>query len=55
MKGVFVVETTPFNKGDSVDLDGMRANTRWLVEFGKGKDFAIVPVGSLFRNSYRVH
>jgi 4-hydroxy-tetrahydrodipicolinate synthase len=46
MKGVFVVETTPFNKDDSMDLDGMRENTRWLVEFGKGKDFAIVPVGS---------
>ena len=41
MKGVFVVETTPFNKDDSVDLDGMRENTRWLVKFGKGKDFAI--------------
>lgn len=45
-KGVFVVQTTPFNKDGSLDLEGMRANTRWLVERMAGKDFVLVPVGS---------
>jgi len=31
MKGVDVVQVTPFNTGGSLDLDGMWANTRgWL-------------------------
>ena len=46
MKGVFCVQMTPFNKDGSLDLDGMRANTRWLVERMSGKDFAFVPEGS---------
>lgn len=46
MKGVFVVQITPFNKDGSLDLDGMRANTRWLVERMSGKDFVFVPLGS---------
>jgi 4-hydroxy-tetrahydrodipicolinate synthase len=46
MKGVFVVQTTPFNKDGSLDLEGMRANTRWLIERMAGKDFTLVPVGS---------
>ena len=46
MKGVFVVQITPFNKDGSLDLEGMRANTRWLVERMSGKDFALVPLGS---------
>jgi len=32
MKGVVIVQTTPFNKDGSLDLEGMRANTRWLLE-----------------------
>ena len=31
MKGVDIVQTTPFNKDGSLDLEGMRANTRWLL------------------------
>ncbi|MBN1222925.1 MAG: dihydrodipicolinate synthase family protein [Candidatus Aminicenantes bacterium] len=46
MKGVVVVQTTPFNKDGSVDLEGMRSNTRWLAEFAEGKDFILVPLGS---------
>lgn len=46
MKGVDVVQVTPFNADGSVDLEGMRANTRWLAEYGAGKDFIITPVGS---------
>lgn len=46
MKGVFVVQITPFNKDGSLDLEGMRANTHWLVERMSGKDFALVPLGS---------
>jgi 4-hydroxy-tetrahydrodipicolinate synthase len=46
MKGVFVVQMTPFNKDGSLDLEGMRANTRWLLERTAGKDFVFVPEGS---------
>ena len=46
MKGVFVVQTTPFNKDGSLDLEGIRANTRWLVKRMSGKDFVLIPVGS---------
>ena len=46
MKGVFVVQITPFNKDGSLDLEGMRANTRWLVERMSGKDFVLIPAGS---------
>jgi 4-hydroxy-tetrahydrodipicolinate synthase len=46
MKGVDVVQETPFNKDGSLDLEGMRANTRWLVERMAGKDFIFTPVGS---------
>ena len=46
MKGVDIVQTTPFNKDGSLDLEGMRANTRWLVERTAGKDFILTPTGS---------
>jgi len=46
MKGVFVVQITPFNKDGSLDLEGMRAHTRWLLERMSGKDFVFVPEGS---------
>jgi len=46
MKGVLVVQLTPFNKDGSLDLEGMRANTRWLAERAVGKDFIFTPVGS---------
>ena len=46
MKGIDVVQFTPFNKDGSLDLEGMRANTRWLAERAAGKDFIFTPVGS---------
>lgn len=46
MRGVFIVQMTPFNRDGTVDLEGMRANTRWLLERASGKDFAFVPEGS---------
>ncbi|GAI78456.1 unnamed protein product, partial [marine sediment metagenome] len=46
MKGVDIVQTTPFNKDGSLDLEGMRANTRWLLERTAGKDFIFTPLGS---------
>jgi len=46
MKGVVIVNITPFNKDGSLDLEGMRANTRWLLERTAGKDFIYNPVGS---------
>jgi len=46
MKGVDIVQTTPFNKDGSLDLEGMRANTRWLLEHTAGKDFIFTPMGS---------
>ena len=47
MKGVVIVQTTPFNKDGSLDLEGMRANTRWLLERTAGKDFIFTPLGSV--------
>ncbi len=46
MKGVVIVQETPFNKDGSFDLEGMRANTRWLLERTAGKDFILTPVGT---------
>ena len=46
MKGVDIVQTTPFNRDGSLDLEGMRANTRWLLERTVGKDFVFTPLGS---------
>lgn len=46
LKGVFIVQMTPFDKDGSLDLEGMRANTRWLLERTAGKDFVFVPEGS---------
>ena len=46
MKGVQIILMTPFNKDESLDLEGMRANIRWLLERTAGKDFFFTPTGS---------
>jgi 4-hydroxy-tetrahydrodipicolinate synthase len=46
MKGVVIVNTTPMNKDGSLDLDGFRANLRWLLKRTEGKDFIFNPLGS---------
>ena len=43
MKGVVVTQVTPFNRDASLDLEGMRADTRWLIERVAGKDFILTP------------
>jgi len=52
MKGVDIIQITPFNKDGSLDLEGMRANTRWLLEHTAGKDFIFTPLGSCGEISY---
>ena len=37
MKGVFCVQMTPFTQDGSLDLEAMRANTRWLQILIAGK------------------
>jgi len=46
LKGVFCVQMTPFKQDGSLDLEGMRSNTRWLLEHAEGQDFVFVPEGS---------
>ncbi len=43
---VLVVQMTPFTKDDEVDVEGLRENTRYLVEVSKGGRLALVPCGS---------
>lgn len=46
LKGVVVVQCTPFKKDGSVDLEGQRHNTRWILNKLKGKDVAFMVEGS---------
>ena len=46
MRGVFCVQMTPFKQDGSLDLEGMRSNTRWLLQCAEGRDFIFVPEGS---------
>lgn len=46
MKAVVIVQTTPFNQDGSLDLEALKANTRFLVERCAGKRFVLVPTGS---------
>jgi 4-hydroxy-tetrahydrodipicolinate synthase len=46
VKGVVIVQATPFNRDGSLDLEGLKANTHFLVERCKGKRFVFVPAGS---------
>jgi len=47
---VLVVQTTPFKKNGELDLEGLRENTRYLAEKGKGKGLVLVPTGSTGEN-----
>jgi len=40
------VNTTPFNHDGSLDIEGLRANLRWLLKRTAGKDFIFNPLGS---------
>lgn len=46
IKAVAVVQATPLNHDGSLDLDGLKANTQFLVERCAGKRLVLVPVGS---------
>jgi 4-hydroxy-tetrahydrodipicolinate synthase len=46
IKAVVVVQATPLNRDGSLDLDGLRTNTRFLVERCAGKRVVLVPTGS---------
>jgi len=46
VKAVVIVMATPFNKDGSLDLEGLKANTQFLVERCQGKRFVLVPTGS---------
>ncbi len=46
IKAVAIVQITPFNKDGSLDLEGLKANTQFLVERCAGKRFVLVPTGS---------
>ena len=46
LKGLIIVQTTPFKDDSSLDLEGMRANTRWLVDKMFGKDVSLMIEGS---------
>jgi len=45
-KSVIIVLATPFNRDGSVDLAGLAANTRYLVDKCRGKRYIFVPTGS---------
>ena len=46
LKGVVVVQTTPFKDDGSLDLDGVRTNTRRIVDKMAGKDVSLMVEGS---------
>jgi 4-hydroxy-tetrahydrodipicolinate synthase len=46
LKGVIIVNTTPFNRDGSLDLESFRTNLRWLLKRTEGKDFIFNPLGS---------
>jgi 4-hydroxy-tetrahydrodipicolinate synthase len=46
IKAVVIVQATPLNQDGSLDLEGLKANTRFLVERCAGKRFVLVPTGS---------
>lgn len=46
IKAVVIVQATPMNQDGSLDLEGLKANTRFLVERCRGRRVVLVPTGS---------
>jgi len=47
MKGaVICVQLTPFKEDESVDYEGLKENTAFLIEACKGEPLVLTPVGS---------
>ncbi len=45
VKVVIIVQATPFNADGSLDLQGLKANTRFLADRCKGQRFVLVSDG----------
>ena len=43
---MLVVQITPFREDGKLDIEGLKENTRFLVEKGSGKGLVLVPTGS---------
>ena len=46
MKAVAIVLATPFQRDGSLDLEGLKTNTRFLLQACKGRRAVLVPTGS---------
>ena len=46
IKGVTIVQATPFNSDGSLDIAGLRANTHFLIDKCKGRPVVLTPTGS---------
>ena len=46
VKAVVIVQATPFNRDGGLDVEGLKANTQFLIDRCKGKRFVFVPTGS---------
>lgn len=46
LRAVVIVQGTPLNRDGSLDLEGLRTNTRFLVERCAGRRVILVPTGS---------
>ncbi|MGC8674715.1 MAG: dihydrodipicolinate synthase family protein [Thermoprotei archaeon] len=46
IKGMVTVQFCPYKENGDLDLEGLRANTEFLVKFSKGKDVIILTNGS---------
>ena len=46
IKAVVIVQATPLTKNGGLDLEGLKTNTEFLLERGKGKRIVLVPMGS---------
>jgi 4-hydroxy-tetrahydrodipicolinate synthase len=46
VRGVDVVLVTPFQDDGDIDVNALKANVQWLVEFGRGKDVFLTALGT---------
>ena len=56
MRGAVVcVQLTPFKKNEDVDYEGLKENTRVLIEKSRGEPLVLVPAGSTGEKLGEVH
>ena len=46
LKGIVPVQFCPYTRDKELDVDGLRKNTQFLVDFAKGKDVVVMTNGS---------